>query len=183
MNKQMKIENFSDMQSRYQSLSLSSRASVVLSDAEPALDTARKILATLSAQPKFAKAIHNLRKNSLIITRIRNSEPKTVLMDDSVDFLEATSHKLEEWHKTLEAIARGQTKATVIKEYLPEHLSVAVAGASGYLSLIKLIIPELIRLDNANQPMYDTMLADLRRCTTILSDCECASELNSVVLH
>jgi hypothetical protein len=183
MNKAMKIENFSDMQNRYQNLPVSRRASVVLSDAAPALSTAQEILDTLSGQPKIAKAIHNLRNNSLIISRIRNSEAKSVLMDSSVDFIKATSRKLKEWHKTLECIAQGKTQVTIIKEYLPEHLCLAVAGGSSYLALIKLIIPELTRLDNLNQALYNSMLADIRRCTTILSDCECASELNSAVLH
>ncbi|MEQ1789517.1 MAG: hypothetical protein ABL857_03640, partial [Rickettsiales bacterium] len=88
---------------------------------------------------------------------------------------------LIQWHKTLWLISQGKTKATIMKENIPNHLS--VTGATEYLALIKLIIPELSKLDDNSSTNYNTMLAEIRRCTTILSDCECASEMNSVVLH
>lgn len=178
----MPIENFGDMQARYGMLPLASRASAVLADADPVMTNIKRILASLVEQPEISKAINNLRKNSLIISRIRASEAKTVLMDDSVDFIQATAKKLTGWHKTIWLISKGETKATLMKENIPEHLS--MTGGSAYLAMIKLIIPELAKLDKKYPSShYDTMLAELRRCTTVLSDCECASEMNSVVLH
>lgn len=177
----MKIENFGDMQTRYQMLPLANRALAVISDAEPAFTTAQRILSTLSKKSILRQAISNLRNNNAIISRIRTSEAKTALMDDSIDFIQIAEQKLEVWNKTLNLIAKGNTKATLVKDKLPEHHS--VASGSGYLSLIKLVIIELSNLDNNNQAIYNTMLTEIRRCTTIISDCECASELNNVVLH
>ncbi len=181
MNIQMKIENFGELQARYQMLPMANRASAVISDAEPVLTAAQRILANLSKQPKLQQAISNLRNNTATISRIRASEAKTALLDDSIDFIKVASQKLELWHKTLGLIATGDTKATLVKDKLPEHHS--VASGSGYLSLIKLILMELSSVNKDNRSEYDSMLAEIRRCTTILSDCECASELNSVVLH
>lgn len=177
----LKIENFGDMQMRYHPLPLDSRASAVLEDVEPAFSTAQKILAALQENPQIAKAATSLRSNSLIISRIRNSEAKSTLIDDSIDFVKATSQKLSKWQSTLQHIAQGKTKASIVKENIPMHFS--ITAGSDYLALIKLIIPELTRLDEENKDNYDAMLAEIRRCSTILSDCECASELNSIVLH
>ncbi len=181
MNIQMKIENFGELQARYQMLPMANRASAVISDSEPVLTAAQHILTNLSKQPKLQQAISNLRTNTATISRIRVSEAKTALLDDSVDFIKVASQKLEIWRKTLENIATGDAKATLVKDKLPEHHS--VASGSGYLSLIKLIIMELSSIDKDNTSTYDSMLTEIRRCTTILSDCECASELNNVVLH
>jgi hypothetical protein len=190
MHKQMKaagsatlmpIENFGDMQARYQIMPIASRALAVLSDAEAALTTAKRILISLEEQPKISLAIANLRKDSLLTSRVRASEAKTVLMDDGVDFIQTTTQKLTQWHRTLWLISQGKTKATIMKENVPAHLS--ISSVTSYLALIKIIIPELSKLDTDNKNAYDTMLAEIRRCTTILSDCECASEMNSVVLH
>ena len=177
----MKIENFGDMQARYQTLPLTNRAEAVMSDAEPALAITQKILSNLSKHQKLPQAISNLRSNSFIISRIRPSEAKTVLVDDSVNFIQVANQKLASWHKTLKLIADGKTKAKLVKEIMPEHLS--ITNISGYLSLVKLVIVELSKLDSDNQSAYDSMLGETRRCATILSDCECASGLNSVVLH
>ncbi len=177
----MKIENFGDMQARYLSLPLSSRASAVLSDVAPAFSISRNILEFLQHNPEIAKAVANLRNNALVVSRIRNSEAKSSLMDETVDFIKTTSQKLEKWQNILQQIAQEETKAYIAKDNIPEQF-IIVSGSS-YLSLLKLVIPELIKLDAKNREKYESMLAELRRCTTILSDCECASELNSVVLH
>lgn len=177
----MQIENFGDMQARYQILSLVGRASAVISDVEPALTTAQRILKTLADNPKTPQAVASLRGNSVMLSRIRASEVKSVLMDDSVDLIKSAAQKLTKWDQNLRMIASGEAQVKLMKENIPEHLS--VSGGSGYLALIKLVIPELAKIDKANQAAYDTMLAEIRRCTTIISDCECASELNSMVLH
>jgi len=177
----MPIENFSDMQSRYQMLPLANRASAVITDAQPAISAAQRIINNLTAQPKLEQAIINLRNNSILTSRIRASEAKSILMDTSIDFMQMASGKITAWSKTLQLIASGKTKATLIKDNIPEHLS--IAGVSSYLPLIKLVIIELSKLDKDNNDTYEAMLSEIRRATTILSDCECASELNSVVLH
>ena len=176
----MKIENFEAMQARYQMLPLAGRALAVITDAKPALTIAQRILTDLSKQPKLKQALANLRNNSILIARIRASEAKSSLMDESVDFIHTAEQKLDIWNKTLNTIANGNTKATLEKNNSNEK---HIVNASGYLSLIKLVVIELASLDKNNQPAYDTMLSEIRRCTTILSDFECASELNNVVLH
>jgi hypothetical protein len=177
----MPIENFSEMQSRYQMLPLANRASAVISDARPAISAAEKILNNLASHAKLDKAITNLRNNSLLTSRIRSSEAKSALMDSSIDFIQMASGKITAWSRTLQHIASGKTKATLIKDNVPEHLS--LVGVSSYLPLIKLVIIELSKLDKDNEAGYEAMLSEIRRATTILSDCECASELNNVVLH
>ncbi len=179
----MKIENFGDMQARYGKLSLERRAACVLADAQPAIATAGHILETVSEHPKLKQAIDNLRKNELLISKMRGSEAKTILLDDSCDFIKSTMQKLAAWQKNLERIASGKTRVTLLKEHVPEHFAVTMAGVSGYLAIIKLIIPEIALLDKARQAAYSAMLLDMRRCATVLSDLECASELNSVILH
>ncbi len=177
----MQIENFGEMQSRYQMLPLPNRALAVINDAEPALTTAQRILKNLSAQAKISQAVANLRSNGMIIGRIRASEAKSALMDEAVNFIQATDQKLALWSKTLHQIAAGKAKAVLVKDMVPEHLS--IPGVSGYLSLIKLVIIELSKIDKNNSDSYSSMLGEIRRCATILSDCECASELNSVVIN
>ncbi len=177
----MPIENFGEMQSRYQMLPLANRASAVISDAQPAISAAHRIISSLSAQPKLEQAIANLRNNSLLTSRIRASEAKSALMDSSIDFIQMADGKITSWNRTLQLIASGKTKATLIKDNIPEHIS--IIGVSSYLPLIKLVVIELSKLDKDNGDAYERMLSEIRRATTILSDCECASELNSVVLH
>jgi hypothetical protein len=177
----MPIANFGDMQARYQIMPIASRALAVLSDAEIALTTTKRILKELAENSKFSQATANLRQDYFLTSRIRAGEAKTAFMDDCIDFIQITTNKLIQWHKTLWLISQGKTKATIMKENIPNHLS--VTGATEYLALIKLIIPELSKLDDNSSTNYNTMLAEIRRCTTILSDCECASEMNSVVLH
>jgi hypothetical protein len=177
----MKIGNFGEMQMRYQLMPLASRASAVISDAEAAFAIVKRILIELSTDPKRIKAVASLRNNSIIVSRIRPSEAKTVFMDESVDFIQTSLQKLEGWKQILQNIAQGKTQATVIKDNFSQH--VALTGASGYLAIIKLIIPEFVKRDKTNEDGYNSALAELRRCTTILSDCECASEFNSVLIH
>lgn len=182
----LKIEDFGAMQARYQAMPITSRASAVLADARPALAVAEHILSAISSHAKLKQAVKHLRANHMLIAKMRVSEAKTVLLDDSNDFIQTTQQKLAAWRKTLSRIADGQMKATPIQDNLPEHLAVAMAGivsVSAYLSILKLIVPELAKLDAARAQEYESMLVEIRRCATVLSDCECASGLNSVVLH
>ncbi|MEQ1706597.1 MAG: hypothetical protein ABL867_11600 [Rickettsiales bacterium] len=177
----MKIESFDDIQARYQMMPLANRAMAVISDAKPALNCALLILRELAKEGDTRQAITNLRHNAAIISRIRPSEAKTTLMDKSVDFIKTAENKLMQWHKTLDLIAHGNAKATLVtNRHSEQHCVVSV---SSYLPLIKLVIIELSALNKNNIDTYNKMLAEIRRCTTILSDCECASELDSIVLH
>lgn len=177
----MKIENFDEIQARYQMMPLANRAMAVISDAKPAFTGAQRILNELAKESNLQKAITHLRGNTSIISRIRPSQAKTELMDSSVDFIKTAGNKLTQWHKTLDMIASGSTKATLVTSRQSEQH--CIVSVSGYLPLIKLVINELSVLNKNNADTYNSMLAEIRRCTTILSDCECASELDSVVLH
>lgn len=177
----MPINNFGDLQMKYLSLSVPNRAAEVLSDAEQAFNIISDILAELAKEQKTVQAISNLRKNDLIISRIRPSEAKSMLMDDSLDFINLTSKKLSNWYKFLQSVSNGNARATIIQRNLLGQYS--ITSISNYLALVKLIIPEITKLDSANKDNYDSILASLRRAITIISDCEYASELNSVVLH
>jgi hypothetical protein len=182
----LKLEDFGSMQARYSALSLPKRASAVLEDAQPALAVAQHILVTLRTNPKLPAAVKALRNNQLLTSRMRASEAKTALLDSSVDFIQVTVNKLSGWHKTMQRIANGEDKVSLIQDNIPEHLAMAMAGiasASAYLSILKLIVPELSKLDATRAPEYDSMLVEIRRCATVLSDCECASGLNSVIFH
>ncbi len=177
----MKIGNFSDMQNRYQMLPLTSRASAVISDAGQASAAVQRILEQLAGQDDLKQAIANLKHNSITIARIRPSEAKTALMDDSINFVDMTAKKLDMWQKILQNIAIGKVHATIVQDNFSQY--VTLAGVSGYLAMIMLIIGELGKLNEAKRSLYDSMLGELRRCTTVLSDCECASEFNKVVIH
>ena len=177
----MPINNFGDLQMKYLSLSVPNRAAEVLSDAEQAFNIISDILAELAKEQKTVQAISNLRKNDLIISRIRPSEAKSMLMDDSLDFINLTSKKLSNWYKFLQSVSNGNARATIIQRNLLGQYS--ITSISNYLALVKLITPEITKLDSANKDNYDSILASLRRAITIISDCEYASELNSVVLH
>ena len=182
----MKIEDFGVMQARYQAMSLAGRAAAVLSDASPALAVMEHILGVLSVQPKARHAVAALRKDHMVIGRMRASEAKTNLMDETVDFIRITSQKLAAWCKTLHTIADGKAKASLLGEGVPEHMAIAMAGissVSSYLVIVKLIVPQLAKLDPSRTQEYESMLVEIRRCATVLSDCETASGLNTVVLH
>lgn len=177
----MPISNFGDLQIKYLSMSVPNRAAEVLSDVEQAFAIISDILAEIAQEPKTVQAISNLRKSDLIISRIRPSEAKSMLLDESMDFMKLTSKKLSNWYKFLQSVSGGNARATIIQRNLLGQYS--ITSISNYLALVKLVIPELNKLDSKNQESYDSMLACLRRATTIISDCEYASELNSVVLH
>ncbi len=177
----LRIENFDAIQARYHMLPLANRALAVISDAKPAFTGAQRIIKELAKEDKLDQAVKNLRSNATLISRMRSSEAKSDLLNDSIDFIQTADDKLTQWHKTLDMIARGSANATLATSKRSEQQ--CVLSVSGYLPLIKLIIIELAILNKEDADIYDSMLAETRRCATILSDCECASELDSVVLH
>src|SRR4051812_39047316 len=85
----MKLVDFGQLQERYQSLKPASRAAAVLTDAEPALAAAERILKDLSSQAAIKQAFDTIRKNSLLTGKMRPSEARTMLTEGE-DFIEGT---------------------------------------------------------------------------------------------
>lgn len=173
------------MQARYEALKLPARALVVLKDALPALDTAEAILAGLAAQAKIKQAFDKLRKNSLLTGKMRASEARNLLMDPADDFIAAARRKLAAWRKTMERIGEGEgVSNTGGKDFIPHDAPVAMAvagsaGIAGYLSIIQLAAAELTKMEG--KTTLPSSVAELRRCATILSDCESASGIPAAV--
>ena len=182
-----KLEDFGKLQERYQSLSLAERAQAALNDAEPALQAADKILAGLAAQPKIKPVFDKIRKNHALVGKMRPSEAKNILMDSSNDFIAVTRHKLAAWRKTMQRISQGEgIVREKNREYIPAHLPVAmaVAGivtASNYLSMAQIALSELSQADDKSIGQHTLNMAKIRRCATVLSDCELASSIGSLV--
>lgn len=183
----MKLEDFGKLQERYQRLGLADRAQAVLIDAEPALQAADRILASLAATPKVRPVFDGIRKNHALTGKMRPSEAKNMLMDANSDFIETARHKLAAWRKTMERVSKGEGIVQEnSREYIPNHMPVAVAlasvcSASGYLAIIQLALGELGKADNRHATQYASDLARIRRCATLLSDCENASAISALV--
>lgn len=181
------LMDFGKMQERYQALSVSRRAAAAIEDAKPALQAAESILESLAGNPKAALAFEHIRKNAVIIGKMRASEAKTVLLDNGGDFVTATVHKLASWRKTLERLEQGEG---VVKdktgEYVPVHMPVAAAMATmntagGYLAVIHLALNDLVKTDSKHADQYRADAAKIRRCATLISDCETAAGIATLV--
>jgi len=184
----MKLVDFGQLQARYQAQSLTMRAEAVLEDAEPAMKTAERILSMLAGHPQIEQAFASVRKNAFLTGRMRPSEAKMLLMDASGDFIEGTRHKLAAWCKTMQRLAQGEDIARngSNKEYIPAQapLALAIAGSSGisnFLSVLQLSLAELAKLDGKNAAAHAAHVAELRRCATLLADCEHASGIHAAV--
>jgi hypothetical protein len=183
----MKLEDFGQLQVRYQALPIAARAKAILEDAAPALQTAQRIIAGLNDQPDMKKIFDKIRKNSMLIGKMRPSDARVALMDKSCDFLKDASHKLSAWQKTMERLSQGEAIASEGgKEYIksdePLALLVASTGSiSSYMSIIQLALMEISRADKANAGAYVSMTAEMRRCSTVLSDYENASLFHTLV--
>lgn len=179
----VKLEDFGDLQARYQGLCLSKRAASVLYDAEPALATAEDILESLSANSYMNEALGTIRKSLPLIAKLRSSEAKNILIDSSNDFVESTRRKLAAWRKTMERLSSGESIVMDgEQERLPRDsaLAVAIMGNSSvgsYLSIVQVVLGEMVRLDGTNASQYAKTTTQVRRCATILSDCEIASDI------
>src|SRR5688572_3003870 len=99
-NLALPLEDFGALQKRYQSLSLPERAKAVLSDAKPALFMADQVLGHLHSQPKIRTVFDEIRKNSVLTSKMRPSEARNVLLDGNADFIDHTRRKLQAWRKT-----------------------------------------------------------------------------------
>ena len=181
----IKLEDFGELQARYQGLGLARRAAAVLYDAEPALCLAETILETLSTTKPVLAAVLSIRKNMLVIGKLRPSEAKNILMDSDVDFIESTRRKLAAWRKTMERLRDGESIETNgTKEWLPRNSTLALAimgnaSVSSYLSVIQIVLGEAVRLDGTHASHYAKTTAQVRRCATVLSDCEIASDIGN----
>ncbi len=179
----VKLEDFGELQARYQGLSLARRAEAVLYDAEPALYAAEEILVKISGSKHIAQALLNIRKSLPLIGKLRPSEAKNILIDPSTNFIESTRHKLAAWRRTMERLRDGEgIEKTGAKERLPQDSAIALAimgnsSVSSYLSIIQMILGETVRVDGKNASQYAKTTAQVRRCSTILSDCEIAAEI------
>ncbi|MGE0754712.1 MAG: hypothetical protein AB7L92_06085 [Alphaproteobacteria bacterium] len=177
------LERFETLQERYQSLKLRERACRMLADAKPALDAAEEVLRALAQRPKIRSLISDLRKNTRVIQKMRPSEARNMLMDPHMDFIDVTRRKLQAWRKTMQRLADGEGIISAKDmEYIPRHLPVAGAYAcisevSGYLSIVQLLLMELEMKDNKHSESYRFSIARIRRCSTVLSDCQNAADI------
>lgn len=175
------LQDFGSLQARYQPLKLRGRAEAILADADPALSIAEDILNQLAAAKALAEAFGHLRANVHLVGRIRACEAKTMLLDESMDFLAGTRRKLAAWKRTMERVREGEdVVCRQADEYIPSAapLAIALMGISSignYLSIVQLSVAEMARLDAAQSSAYPGMIAEIRRCATVLGDCENAA--------
>ena len=183
----LRLEDFGALQARYHGLKLTHRAGAMLADAKPALQLAEEILQSLGQGSKTKQLFERIRKNSALIAKMRPSDAKTALLDGSVDFMDVTRKKIAAWRKTIERISLGEG---IVVENSQEFLSssnplcaavLSVGSLSHYLSVIQLAIAEQAKQDSANAVYYQSLTTKLRRCATVISDCESASSLSSLV--
>jgi hypothetical protein len=183
----MKLEDFGKLQERYQTLGLAHRAGAMLADAKPALSMAETILGTLSSTVKTKQLFDSIRKNSLLIGKMRPSDAKVTLMDNGNDFIDVTRKKIAAWRKTMERLSMGEG---IVVENSQEFISSrepvcaaigSVTALSNYLSVVQIAIGELVKTDADNAPYYNSMITKIRRCATLISDCENASCLTAQV--
>lgn len=181
------LEDFGQLQARYQSLPLTGRASAVLKDAAPALQTAEDILKSLADSHNIKLIFAKIRKNASLTGKMRPSDARDLLMDNGSDFIDGTRRKLAAWQKTLERISNGEDIVSENdREYIPIDAPVALAIAgtsqvSNYLSIIQLALMELSKSDAKNSDKYRDMMSGIRRCATVLSDCENASDISKAI--
>ncbi len=175
------LEDFGALQKRYQSMAIPKRARAVLDDAEPALHMADHVLQSLQGNPKIRIILDAMRKNSVLTSKMRPSEARNMLMDGHSDFMDVARRKLQAWRKTMERLADGEGVISESGiEYVPGHSPVALAFAcisttAQYLSIIQLAITELAKTDARHAEKHRASLARIRRCATLISDCENAS--------
>jgi hypothetical protein len=186
-NAAIPLMDYGQLQQRYQSLKLAQRAAAVLVDATPALSIAEDILHKLSASNAMKQMLLKIRKNSLIAGKMRPSDARDLMLDGSSDFVAGTLHKLAAWRKTMERLCLGEgiismNGREVIAANCPIALAIGgTACVSNYLSIIQLALSEQMKTDKKNAVTLRTQISEIRRCATILSDCENASEITSLV--
>lgn len=179
------LAHFDALKRRYQTMSLQDRATAMLEDAEPALKAADEVLKNLGHHPQIKATIAELRKNDDLIHKMRPSEARNMLMDNHTDFIKVTRKKLKAWKETLQRLARGESIFDEDDgEYIPSHLPVAsayscISTTSHYLSIVQLLLMQLEKIDSQQEEALHFQLVKIRRCSTVLSDCESASDIYS----
>lgn len=187
-NSPMQLADFGELQSRYQAMRLTDRAGAVLEDAAPALKAAEQLLSALAVHPKMRHIFETLRHDQALIGKMRPSEARNMLLDSSCDFIGTTRKKLAAWRKTMERIGAGEGVLSDggSQEYISSHVPLALAissisTAGGYLAIVQIALAELSRIDSKNALQHNSTLARIRRCATLLSDCENAAGFTAVV--
>ena len=181
------LEDFSKLQARYQTLGLAERAKAVLKDAKPVLQTAERILSSLAAHPGVKQIFTDIRKNPALVGKMRPSEAKTILLDDSNDFIVSALHKLTSWRKTMERVSQGEGIVNDKgREYIPGTMSVAMALLSvstvdAYLAVIQLALMEMAKKDPARAGDHQSNIVKIRRCATLISDYDHASSIRALI--
>jgi hypothetical protein len=183
----LQIECFDRLQERYQSLGLAARAELALRDAEPALQAADAILQKLAKNKNLDAALADIRKNFILAGKMRPSEARNLLLDASADFIEATRHKLAAWSKTMLRLSQSEGIAIENgRECISRNAPIALAIAgnacvSSYLSMLQMVIAALTKVDSKHAKSYGQMTVEIRRCSTVLGDCESASGIAASV--
>ena len=181
------LEDLGKLQTRYQAMKLAARAAAVLSDAEPAMQVAERILQKLAEEKQTARAISRLASDSPLIARMRSCEARGVLMDTKTDFIQSTINKMAAWRKTMQRVSQGEGVATnsAGKEFIPSSDPIAMAVFSishlgSYLSIAQLIISEIAKADKGNLE-WSNAVAEMRRCATVITDYDFAVGLTAQV--
>lgn len=181
------LTDYSKLQSRYLGLDLISRAQKVYEDAQAAVTLSQELIEVISQLPESKKALTLIRNDAQLVGRLRNSEAKMVLMDSNADYFSVCKQKIAAWHL---AISRLIQKEDVIEMngdlVVPADSALGTTltmhqGVSCYLAILPVVLGELSQLDAANASQYAKTTAQIRRCGTLISDCETASELISCV--
>jgi len=181
------LEDFGQMQARYQSLGLAERAATVLKDAGPALAAAEEKLKALATNHALLQVFSKLRKNSVLADRMRPSDAKNLLMDASSDYIDGARHKLAAWRKTMERVSQGESiKKDKSGEFIPNDAPIALAihgtrSIGNYLSITQLALMEMAKTDLPNANSLKSLAAEIRRFSTVISDCEVASGIATSV--
>lgn len=181
------LEDFGALQARYQPLTISKRAQAVLHDAQPVVTACTELLRELSAHPNVTQIFNSVRANPLLVGKMRPSEAKNALLDSSHDFVTVVANKLGAWQKTMERLSAGEGILMENKqEYIQGDAPVAIALLSvsaldAYLAVIHVALSELAKVDTENAARYQSQVAKIRRCATLLSDYDSAAALRAVI--
>lgn len=179
------LPRFEELEKRYQGLGIRARAQLMLDDAKPALKAAEEVLHHMAENPKTRAIISKLRKDTAVIHKMRPSEARNMLLDTHTDFIDVSRRKLQAWRKTMKRLARGEG---IIQEsgmeYIPRHLPVAsayscITTTPHYLHIIQVILTELEKKDRKHAEKYHFSHVRVRRCSTVLSDCETAAAISA----
>ena len=173
------LSDYGELQTCYAGMSPVERAQAVYDHAEPSVRLALGLLDVIAGLPDCHTAITQLRANDEIMRRLRHNEARATLLDAKVDYLAVCAQKLLAWHQAIRRVAIGEAVNTdnALGIILQAH-----QGVSAYLSLVPLILGEMSHIDAQHASQYAKATAQLRRCATMISDCETASDIMACLL-